>query len=183
MAVIRGLRAERAVTFVLVAAALSLGLWAKHLYSRATFDDLRWVLTPTVWLVEGATDLDFVVEANHGYLSRDLRYEIVPACAGVNFMIVAFWSLVFGLMHTRRTLGGRLGWFVVSAITAYGATLSANAARIAIAIRLHEVGASLGPLTPDRLHTALGVAVYFIFLCGLFAAGARITGARRDVAA
>lgn len=175
-------RAERAATVAPVVAALALGLWGKQLYSRATFDDLRWVLAPTVWLVEGLTDLDFVLEAHHGYLSRDLRYEIVPSCSGVNFMIVAFWTLAFGLMSTRRTLGARLGWIGVSALAAYGATPFANAARIAIAIQLHQAGASLGALTPERLHTALGVAVYFIFLCALFAVGARLTGARRDLA-
>ena len=177
-----GHKPGEATTLVPVVAALLLGLWAKQLYSRATFDDLRWVLAPTVWLVEGVTDMDFVLEAHHGYLSRDLRYEIVPSCAGVNFMIVAFWSLAFGLMNTRRTLAGRLGWIAVSALAAYGATLVANASRIAIAIQLHLTGASLGSLTPERLHTALGVSVYVSFLCALFAIGARVTGAGRDLA-
>ena len=123
---------------------------------------------------------DFAAEANHGYLSRDLRYEIVPACAGVNFMIVVWCSLACGLMHTRRTLGVQSLWLVASALIAYVTTLAANATRIAIAIRLHRDGASLGWVTPDRIHAAAGVAVYFLFLCVIFAIGARMTGARRD---
>jgi hypothetical protein len=68
-----------------------------------------------------------------------------------------------------------------SAAAAYLATVLANAARIAVAIRLHEAGAALGPMTPSRLHCAEGVAVYFLFLLVLFSAAARVTGVRHAV--
>jgi exosortase K len=162
--------------------ALSAGLWLKHFYSGAGIDDLHWVLAPTAWLVERLTGSDFVAEAHRGYFSAGLRYEIVPACAGVNFMIVAFWSLACGLIRTRRTLGARFAWLVVSGFAAYTVTLLANATRITIAIQMHRAGASFGPLTPERLHAAEGVAVYFLFLCVTFAIGAHLSGARRVAA-
>lgn len=173
---------QRVPTLVSIALALAVGLSLKLFYSRASFEDLRWVLRPTVWLVEGFTGSDFVPEARHGYFSRDLHYEIVPSCAGLNFMIVAFCSLACGLMPTRRTLVARLVLFAASGVAAYAATLLANATRITIAVQMHRAGASLGPLTPDRLHAIEGVAVYFLFLCVVFAIGARMTGARRDFA-
>jgi len=106
----------------------------------------------------------------------------VPACAGVNFLIVAFASLACGLVHTRASWRGRAALLAGSALAAYAVTVLANASRIAIAMRLHDAGASLGPLTGDALHCAAGVTVYFGFLCALFAIGARVTGARDELA-
>ena len=172
---------ERAIDVACVAFALGLAWGLKSFYSRAGFDDLQWVLAPTTRLVEWLTGASFELEAGRAFLCRDRLYEIVPACAGVNFLIAAFCSLACGLVHTRTTVLSRLAWIPASALAAYAVTVLANATRIAIAIRLHDAGASLGPLTPERLHTAAGVAVYFAFLCALFALGARLTGARREL--
>ena len=173
---------DRAADSTLVACALVLAWALKSFYSHAAFKDLRWILAPTRWLVERLTGAAFEAEANQGFLSRDRLYQIAPACAGVNFMIVAFASLACGLVHTCSTRRGRLVLLGASALAAYSVTLLANAARIALGMRLHDAGAALGPLTPGRLHCVVGVAVYFLFLCMLFAAGARVTGARHDFA-
>ena len=69
-----------------------------------------------------------------------------------------------------------------SALAAYGVTVLANGTRIALALKLHTAGATLGPLTGDRLHCAAGVTVYLLSLFALFALGARTTGAGRDLA-
>ena len=128
--------------------ALGFAFALKRFYSQASSDDLGWVLAPTVWLVERITGAGFVAEAHHGYLSRDLRYSIVPGCAGVNFMVVAFCSLACGLMHARRTICAQFLWLLVSGLMAYGATLLANATRnnsLALARRLRRrTGRRLG---------------------------------------
>lgn len=165
-----------------VAFALALAWALKAFYSRANFEELAWVLSPTRRLVEWLTGEGFEPEAGQGYLSRDRLYLIAPACAGVNFMIVAFVSVACGLVHTRSTRWGRLLLFATSALAAYGVTLLANAARIAVALRLHVADAGWGPLTPGRLHGAVGVAIYLSFLLALFAGAARVTGAQRELA-
>ena len=170
----------RAANVATIAIALGLAWGLKAFYSRATFEDLLWILSPTRRLVEWWTGTRFAPEPGQGFLSRSLMYQIVPACAGVNFMIVAFTSLVCGLIHTCSTWVARLQLLVASASAAYVATSLANATRIAIAMRLHESAASFGPFTPGRLHCAEGVAVYLVFLCALFAVGACLTGAQRD---
>jgi exosortase K len=162
--------------------ALGLAWGLKSFYSHAGFDDLRWVLAPTTTLVTWLTGAAFEVESHSAYLCRARLFAIVPACAGVNFMVVVFVALACGLLYTRRTLGERLGWIVASALAAYGATVLANTARIAIAMSMHETGVSWSSLTPDRMHCAEGVAVYFLFLCATFAFAARVTGARHAVA-
>lgn len=165
-------------------AAIALGIaWAmKQFYSHANFDELAWVLAPTMRLVERAGGVVFELEPHHGYLSRDHWFEVVPACAGLNFMIVTFVSLCLGLAHTCPGAAARAGLVLGSALAAYAGTVLANATRIVLAIRLHDAGASFGALTPERLHCALGVAVYFLFLLVLFTAGERLTGARRELA-
>ena len=173
---------DRVANCALVACAFGLAWALKSFYSQAGFEDLRWILAPTRWLVERLTGAAFEPEANQGYLSRDRLYQIAPACAGVNFMIVAFASLACGLVHTCTTLHGRMALLGASALAAYAVTVLANATRIALAMRLHDAGAAFGPLTPDRMHCIEGVTVYFLFLCVLFAAGARVTGARREFA-
>jgi exosortase K len=165
-----------------ILAALGVAWKAKEFYSRANVSELLWVLTPTTRLVEWFTGARFELEAHRGFLCRDLRYEIVPACAGVNFMVVAFVSLVAGLVHTRSSAGGRLGLLALATGAAYATTLLGNASRIAIAMAMHQAGVSLGPLTEDRLHCATGALVYLLFLGGLFTLGARATGADRELA-
>jgi exosortase K len=172
----------RAENVSVAAFALGLAWGLKDFYSRAGFDDLLWVLAPTAKMVEWLSGTSFELEPHRAYLSRDRLYEIIPACAGVNFMIAAFCSLSCGLVHTRPHLLARVQLVAASALAAYAATLLANATRIVIAVRLHETGASLGTLTPSRLHAAEGVAIYFLFLCLVFALGARVTGAGRDFA-
>ena len=147
-----------------IATTLGLAYLLKRFYSQAGFDDLLWVLAPTTWLVELLSGSSFELEAHRAYLSRHLLFEIVPSCAGLNFLIVTFCSLGCGLVHTRRTTRSKLGHLLVSGVVAYLATLLANATRIWIGIQLHVSGLSLGPLTPDRLHRIEGIAVYFLFL-------------------
>jgi exosortase K len=157
--------------------------WAiKAFYSRAGADDLRWILGPTMQLVSISSGAAFELEPGVGYLSRDRCFLVAPACAGVNFMIVAFVSLCLGLARTCSGAGSRVALVLGGAAAAYATTVLANAARIALALRLHAAGASLGPLTPARLHCALGVAVYFVFLLALVTLATRHAEARRGLA-
>lgn len=160
-----------------VAAALLVALVLKLHYAHADADDLRWVLAPTTATVEWWTGAGFEYEARRGYLSRGHRYEIVPACAGLNFMIVALVSVAIALAFSPRA-PGIPATVACSALAAYAFTIAANATRIAIAMRLHETQAALGPLTPDRLHRLVGAVVYFTFLIVLYRLAQRTSGIR-----
>jgi exosortase K len=173
---------ERTMNVALVGFALGLAWALKDFYSHARFEDLRWVMAPTRRVVEWLTGAAFEPEPGAGYLSRDHRFAIVPACAGVNFMIVAFASLACGLAHTCRGLRDRLRLLAASALAAWAVTVAASAVRIACVMGLHGRRATLGPLSPAELRDAVGAAIYLIFLFALFAAGARLTGARRGLA-
>jgi exosortase K len=129
---------DRVADYGCIVLALALAWELKALYSRAGFEDLSWVLSPTRRLVEWLTGDVFEPEAGRGYLSRDRLYLIAPACVGVNFMVVAFVSLVAGLVPTRSTVWERCLLLAASAPAAFGVTVLANATRIVIALRLHS---------------------------------------------
>ena len=171
----RATEARQAIQLVTVAAALGVAWGMKSFYNRASFDSLRWLLDPTVRLAEVLGAGPFELEAHEGWLSRAQAFAVVPACAGMNFLIAAFLSLAAGLAHTRHSVRGALGLALASAAAAYAATVLANALRIAITVHLHVSRWSLGPLTPDRLHELAGVTIYFLALLLLFAAALNVS--------
>ena len=162
--------------------ALALAWGLKAFYSRAGFDELRWVLDPTVRLVTALGAGPFEIEAHHGWLSRAHRFEVVPACAGLNFMIAAYLSLCCGLAHHCTRARQRVALLLGGAAAAYSATLLATATRIALAIQLHDAAWTWGPLTPERAHLVVGVVVYSLALLALYTAASRLAGGARGFA-
>ena len=170
------------VQVVTVAAALGAAWWAKSFHSRATFDDLRWLLDPTVRLAEMLGSGWFELEAHEGWLCRARSFMVVPACAGMNFMIAAFLSVAVGLAHRCGDLRGSAGLLLGAAVAAFATTLLANALRIALAVRLHSAHIGLGPFTTEQLHELLGICVYFLFLLALFVVAMRLADPNHEPA-
>lgn len=164
--------AAGAVFLVALGAAFAL----KRFYSTASAADLRFVLAPTVWLVElaGGHDFDWT---SRGYLSAELRFLVAPVCAGVNFLVVAFCALVLGLVRPARPAWQNVGILLASAAAAYGATVVANAVRILVAIPLWTHGVSFGGLGGARLHELVGVVVFLGMLLLLHQAARRLASA------
>jgi exosortase K len=160
------------VFVVAVGAAYAL----KRFYSTASAADLRFVLAPTAWLVEvaGGHRFDWT---SAGYLSTELRFLIAPACAGVNFLIVAFAALVIGFVRPARPAWKNAAILLASAAAACATTLLANSVRILIAIPLWTHRVSFGWLTGARLHEIVGVAVFLGMLFLLFMTARRLAGA------
>lgn len=90
----------------LPAAALTMlvMLALKRHYSLATADELNWVLAPTAMLVRWLTSANPVLEDGIDYADFANGIIVAPACAGVNFMIMAF-----GLAGSRMLSAG-LNW-------------------------------------------------------------------------
>ncbi|HSN92246.1 MAG TPA: exosortase K [Anaeromyxobacteraceae bacterium] len=153
------MRARTAAAAAVLLAALGAAFAAKRFYSTASAADLRFVLAPTAWLVEAAGGHRFDWTSG-GYLSTEARFLIAPACAGVNFLVVAFAALVLGLVRPARPPWQNVGVLLASAAAAYATTVAANALRILIAIPLWTHGVSWGWLTGARLHEVAGVAVF-----------------------
>jgi exosortase K len=160
--------------------ALGAAFALKRFYSTASAADLRFVLAPTAWLVEvcGGHRFDWT---SGGYLSTELRFVIAPACAGVNFLIVAFAALVLGFVRPARPTWQNVGILFASAAAAYATTVLANALRILIAIPLWTRGVSFGWLTGARLHELVGVVVFLGMLLLLHLVARRLACAPTHV--
>jgi exosortase K len=149
--------------FLFLAAFLAVGL--KYHYSEARSEDLAWILRPTAGLVEGISGIPFEEEAHTGFVSYARRIVIVPACAGVNFFIVAFCMAAFSDLHRIPQQSFKGLWLAGSMASAYGLTVVANAVRIIVSIYSYDADIYAGWLTPERMHRFEGVVIYFFFLC------------------
>ncbi len=148
--------------------ALLIAYGLKAHYSRATSDGLDWILRPTTAFVERVSGLEFEYERGEGYLNREQRVIIAPACAGVNFMIAAFGMTLFSYLHLMPTAATTLFWTAGSLLGAYLLTVAVNALRIVIALNLYASGASFAYANPEQLHRLEGIAVYLTALCLFF---------------
>ncbi len=171
------------IMFYLIGFSLILGM--KYLYSKASCDDLRWILGPTARWVEILTDIPFRYEPGMGYANHGLRFLIAPSCSGVQFLIITAAMLIFSFSHSVGDCSVKVhipgialgfGWIVVSLLLSYVSTVFVNGLRIVVAIYLpwlfERTGVFRGLFTPDRLHTVIGVVVYFAALLTIY----RLTG-------
>lgn len=148
-------------------AALALAGLLKLHYSHASAEDLRWILKPTTFLTSCLVSGEFAFQAGEGYLSREHSVLISPACAGVNFLVVALLSLVLGFSGRLVTGRQRGLWLVGSVVAAYLTTLLVNALRIALSIALAHLATRLTGLSFQSVHRLLGIFIYVFGLLGL----------------
>ena len=136
----------------------------KYHYSRAGSEELSWVLAPTAGLVELISGIQFGNEAHTGFVSQGYRFIIAPACAGINFLIIAFCMATFSGLHTFGRHRSKLFWLGTGFLSAYVLTIVVNAFRIIVSIHTYTADIQLGWLTPSRIHRLEGVVIYFFFL-------------------
>jgi exosortase K len=147
--------------------ALALAGLMKRFYSAASPEELRWILAPTSWLTSLGVNTDFAFRAGEGYLSREQSVLISPACAGVNFLIVAFVSLVLGFSARFTSNSERARWVAISAAASYLTTLVVNALRISLSIAIAHLATRYLGLTFQSVHRLLGIVVYLTGLVAL----------------
>lgn len=156
----------------LLAVIMAAGM--KYGYSRATSEDLSWMLGPVAALVESLTGAAFMKEAGVGYVCHAKEVAIVPACAGVNFLIAAFGMTSLAWICAMRQKIFLPLCIPAALAAAYGTTLCANTLRIILSIYLYHADIYTALVTPERIHRLAGVAVYFICLCLLYLGARKI---------
>jgi len=140
----------------------------KYFYSRADCSDLLWILTPTAWWVRVLGGIPFEYIPDIGFVNHGLRFIIAPSCSGVQFMIITMAALLYSFVHRMGTMRRKLGWILLCLGCSYFFTIFVNGIRIVFAIYIplycYRPGHRTGWLTPDRLHTVIGVVIYFTSL-------------------
>lgn len=139
----------------------------KRGYSRATVDDLGWILRPTAGAVGWLLGRPLWRDPDLGWMASDGGFVIAPACAGVNFLILTFVLPAAGFAHRFRTGTRRWAWVLGVAGAAYPLTLAVNVLRITLAVTLYETEMPVAWLTAERVHRLAGTVV---FLLGLWVA-------------
>lgn len=148
--------------------ALTIAVLLKAHYTHADAAALKWVLAPTSWCVEHFSGIRFLWESGIGYINNEHMAVIVPACAGVNFMIIAFCMISFMLLQKQGRMKFRLLGITAAIPAAFTATVIANAARIALAVYFYDIHLHYGLFTQERIHRLLGIVLYFFTLCSLY---------------
>lgn len=161
-------RRVQAGALVLVAFALALTL--KRFYSEASAEALRFVLAPTTWLTAVVLGARFEFVPGAGYLSRELSVLIAPACAGMNFVIVAFLTLALGFGARFDGVRRQMGWMLGALALAFVVTVLVNATRIVVSVRIAHAATSWLGSSFQAVHRLIGIGVYLIGLFVLCAA-------------
>jgi len=137
-------------------------MWAiKRYYSLATAAQLDWVLAPTARLVAWFTPANPAFESGVGYVDFEWGIIVAPACAGINFMIMAFGLAAFYGLHHMRRWAIQLAWLAMALAGAFSLALIINTGRIAISLSLYQADIYSGWLTAARVHRMTGVGLYF----------------------
>jgi len=136
----------------------------KYHYSCAGSEELAWILAPTAGLVEFVSGIQFTNEAHSGFVSQEYGVIIAPACAGINFLIVAFCMAAYGGMHVFKRLRSKLIWLGFNFLNAYLLTVCVNTLRIIASIYSYHAHIQWGWLTGPRIHRLEGIVIYFFFL-------------------
>jgi len=147
--------------------ALAAALGVKAFYSQAGADQLVWILAPSSYLARVLGGVELRYEDGAGFISHVDRLVVGTPCAGVNFLVVAFLTLVFAFGARFPGLRARLGWLAASLVIAYLATIVTNGVRIAISARLFAADIYGGAVTPARVHRIAGTALYYGSLLAL----------------
>jgi len=154
---------------------LAIAFVLKQHYSLAGSDALVWILGPTAALAEIISGIPFEHESFTGYISRDARAVIAPACAGVNFMVIAFGMTAYQGVSRLIGTGRNMVWLVGSLGGAYLLTILVNALRITLSIYLYGADLYTDQVTPATLHRIAGVFIYFTALSAIYLVNGKIT--------
>lgn len=161
---------KKQLPFYIIGLLVILGL--KLFYSNAGSDELIWILAPTTRWVSILTGISFTYVSGAGYVNHDLLYVIAPSCSGVQFMMITVAMLLFSFVHRMPTFHQGLCWTTGSLLSSYLFTVPINALRIIILFYLPAYFSDQGLynhiITPERLHTGVGVIVYFSALLLLY---------------
>ena len=149
-------------------AGLALLAVAKYYYSKAGSDDLLWLLSPTARLVTILSGIDFTYIPGTGYVNHAYQFIIAGSCSGFQFMTIASAMLFFSFLPRMETRTKGAVWLGAAVMLSYIYTVFINSWRILVSVRLPLYLRKRGFfyafgtwLTPERLHTVIGIFIYF----------------------
>jgi len=158
--------------FALYIIGLIIILGIKYIYSKASCEELDFILAPTARWVTLISGVGFTKQADVGYINHSIRFIIAPSCSGVQFMLITFATLLFPLVHRTNSGRGGVCWLAGSFLFSYPFTVFVNGIRIMLAIYIpvyfDQWNIHANWLTAKRLHTIIGTVVYVTSLLAVY---------------
>ncbi|OQX09426.1 MAG: exosortase K [Desulfobulbaceae bacterium A2] len=154
-------RAGRVADLALLGLSLALVCGLKFHLSRATSDELGWLLGPLARVVGVLSGYAFHAESGAGYVREDGLLVIAPVCGGGNFLLAILLVAIGTVFVNPASPGRRLRRLAAAAGAAVLFALVINALRVTLAITCYDLHLSWGWLTSSRLHRLSGVLLFF----------------------
>ena len=136
----------------------------KAYYSSANSEDLTWIIGPVAYFVELLSNLNFVHEPGYGWVDIEHDVVIAPACAGVNFIIIAFCMSAFQLTHKPQSFVRSLAKILAAGFLSYSVAILANVLRILLSTYFYNIELHSSWLTPEAVHRIVGICVFYLLL-------------------
>jgi exosortase K len=163
---------KKKYVIVLYIIGLMILLGMKYLYSKASCEELDFILAPTARWVTILGRIDFTKKADVGYINHNIRFIIAPGCSGVQFMLITFSTIFFPFVHRMNSLRKGVCWIAGSFVFSYPFTIFINGIRILLAIYIpvyfNKWNITADWLTAERLHTIIGTVVYVVALLAVY---------------
>jgi exosortase K len=158
--------------FALYIIGLIIILGIKYFYSKASCEELDFILAPTARFVHLISGIPFTKQVDIGYINHSIRFIIAPGCSGMQFMMITFAALFFPFVHRTNSARGAFRWLAGSFVFSYPFTVLVNGFRIMLSIYIpvyfDRWNISANWLTAERLHTIIGTVVYIASLLALY---------------
>lgn len=154
-------------------------LTLKYIARISGADELRWLLTPTARWVSSLSGIPFFYVPQIGYVNHSFEFIIAPSCCGISFQLICIATLLYSYLHRMKNVRQRCIWFLWSVCFPYPYTVFINGLRILISIYLPlslcRTDFFDRFMSPQTLHTAIGIVVYFSSLLCLYAVSGYIS--------
>ena len=151
-------------TYILYISCLVIVIIIKLFYSNAGSSSLLFILAPVTKLVETFTGIPFYYMPEIGYLSLEGSIEIGSGCAGINFLVILFCTLVFSFIGQFRGTIKKAALFPIFLLLSYIITVIVNTFRIVTLINVSNLNDAWLGLDNILFHKVTGALIYFFFL-------------------
>ncbi len=151
-------------TYIFYISCLIIVIIIKLFYRNAESSSLLFILAPVTGLVGTFTGIPFYYGPETGYLSLDGSIEIGPGCAGINFLVILFCTLVFSFIRQFRGTIKKAAIFSAFLLLSYIITIMVNTFRIVASISISKFNDAWLGLDKVFFHKITGALIYFFFL-------------------
>lgn len=143
-------------------------IFLKFLFSSMSSDGLLFLLQPTNYIVEVASNSESQYIYQQGYYNSFLNILINKSCSGYNFLLICYLMIVFLIVPKLKKRVYKSASLPILLFLAYFLTIFANSSRIIMSIMVRDLGTEFSTIKMSWLHQLQGGFVYLFFLISIY---------------